>query len=50
MGNLDLQEYKPKYGQDPEMFNAMYINYINQLQQDQGEESPSSKQAPAINN
>ena len=34
MANIKLNEYKPKYGQDPAMFNEMYINYINQLTSD----------------
>lgn len=31
MANIKLNDYKPKYGQDPQLFNAMYIDYINQL-------------------
>lgn len=31
MLNVNLNEYKPKYGQDQELFNAMYMNYIQGL-------------------
>jgi hypothetical protein len=29
MAAMNLGGYKPKYGQDPAMFNEMYMNYIN---------------------
>lgn len=31
MAQLNMNQYKPKYGQDPQMFNQMYMNYIDQL-------------------
>jgi len=31
MAAVNLNGYTPKYGQDPEVFNHMYMNYINQL-------------------
>ena len=34
MAAMNLGGYKPKYGQDPAMFNEMYMNYINQLKKD----------------
>lgn len=34
MQNMNLNEYKPKYGQDPALFNEMYMDYINRLNQD----------------
>lgn len=29
MAQMKLAEYKPKYGQDPALFNEMYMNYIS---------------------
>ena len=29
MAKLKLNEYNPKFGQDPALFNEMYMNYIN---------------------
>ena len=29
MAKLKLDQYQPKFGQDPAMFNEMYMNYIN---------------------
>jgi len=29
MADLRLNEYKPKYGQDKELFNEMFMNYID---------------------
>ena len=37
MAAMNLGGYKPKYGQDPALFNEMYMNYINQLQNDQSD-------------
>ena len=31
MADLRLNEYKPKYGQDKELFNEMFMHYIDQL-------------------
>ena len=31
MAALKLNEYKPKYGQDPQLFNEMFMNYIDHL-------------------
>jgi len=31
MAAVNLNSYTPKYGQDPDVFNHMYMNYINQL-------------------
>lgn len=28
---MNLDAYKPKYGQDPAVFNKMYMEYISQL-------------------
>ena len=28
---MKLNEYKPKYGQDKELFNEMFMNYIDHL-------------------
>ena len=39
---MNLNQYKPKYGQDPQMFNQMYMNYIEQLNQDADEISTPS--------
>ena len=36
--------YKPKNGQDPEMFNAMYMDYISKLNSD----SNSTSDSPAM--
>ena len=33
MAQMNMNQYKPKYGQDPQMFNQMYMNYIDQLNQ-----------------
>jgi hypothetical protein len=41
LSNMKLNDYKPKYGQDPQLFNAMYINYINQLTQESTPEATS---------
>ena len=32
MEAMRLAEYKPKYGQDPTLFNEMYMDYVNRLQ------------------
>ena len=53
---MNLNQYKPKYGQDPQMFNQMYMNYIDQLNQDTDElstptsisERPYSQQSSQI--
>lgn len=34
MKAMRLGEYKPKYGQDPNMFNEMYLDYVNRLNSD----------------
>ena len=39
---MNLNQYKPKHGQDPQMFNQMYMNYIDQLNQDADEISTPS--------
>ena len=31
MAKMNVNNYKPKYGQDPQLFNQMYMNYIDQL-------------------
>lgn len=31
LAELKLNEYKPKYGQDKELFNEMFMNYIDHL-------------------
>ena len=31
MEAIKLNEYKPKYGQDPKLFNEMFMNYIDHL-------------------
>jgi hypothetical protein len=31
MEAIKLNEYKPKYGQDPQLFNEMFMNYIDHL-------------------
>ena len=34
MISLSVQDYKPKNGQDPAVFNAMYMDYISKLNSD----------------
>ena len=31
MAKMNINNYQPKYGQDPQLFNQMYMNYIDQL-------------------
>lgn len=31
MSAMKLKEYKPKYGQDQQLFNEMYMDYVNRL-------------------
>lgn len=28
---MNINQYKPKYGQDPQLFNDMYMDYIEKL-------------------
>lgn len=42
MAAMKLGDYKPKYGQDKELFNEMYMDYVNRLQQDNGYTSETS--------
>ena len=41
MAQMKLNEYKPKYGQDPAVFNEMYMNYIQQISNDDASEPPT---------
>ena len=39
MAKLKLDQYQPKFGQDPAMFNEMYMNYISELNADDKSEA-----------
>ena len=41
-------DYKPKYGQDPALFNQMYLDYITKLDQDSGYDGVAANQAPVM--
>ena len=42
MAQMQIKDnnYKPKTGQDPKIFNEMYLDYINRLNQDSESNSP----------
>ena len=46
MAELKLNEYKPKYGQDKELFNEMFMNYIDHLHKS-NESEPATPSYPA---
>ena len=35
MAAIKLNDYKPKYGQDAQLFNELYMNYVDHLSKDQ---------------
>lgn len=39
MAAMKLNEYQPKYGQDKQLFNEMYMNYISELHADDKSEA-----------
>lgn len=43
MAKLNLGGYQPKFGQDPAVFNDMYMNYINNLQSDNVSDAGSAQ-------
>jgi len=47
MAALKLNEYKPKYGQDPQLFNEMFMNYIDHLHKS-GDTEPQTPSSDAI--
>ena len=42
MAAMGLNDYKPKYGQDQEVFNHMYMNYVSNLHSDNVSDNQSS--------
>lgn len=42
MAAMKLDEYKPKYGQEPEMFNNMYMQFAQGIYQPADEKSSGS--------
>lgn len=45
MAALKVNEYQPKNGQDPKVFNEQYNNYIEQLQSEEAQ-SPGLPDRP----
>ena len=45
MISLSVQDYKPKNGQDPAVFNAMYMDYISKLNSDS---QSTTTESPAL--
>lgn len=42
MQNMNLEGYQPKYGQDPAVFNKMYMDYIQNLNSDSVSDNASA--------
>ena len=45
MISLSVQDYKPKNGQDPAVFNPMYMDYISKLNSDS---QSTTTESPAL--
>lgn len=47
MADMKLNDYKPKYGQDKELFNEMFMNYIDHLHKSNDNSEPATPSYPA---
>lgn len=47
MSAMKLKEYKPKYGQDQQLFNEMYMDYVNRLQKEGYDTDNTDLSSPA---
>ena len=47
MAKLNLDSHQPKFGQDPAVFNEMYMNYISHLQSDAVSDAGSASSVPS---
>ena len=47
MARMNLDGYQPKYGQDPAVFNKMYMDYIEQINNDNVSDVGSAQSVPS---
>lgn len=44
MSDMKLGQYQPKYGQDKQMFDQMYLDYVNRLNSDSGNSTDTNSE------